>query len=228
MGNSKEPFYKKWWFWVIVVIFVIALASIGGDDEPVNDIATEKTTEDNKNEASTTNDSKTNEDKQEKKNEGKIKSGTYKVGTDISAGEYIVFANGYTYIESSKDSSGKLEGIIFNDNLSKDSHSYVTLHDGEYFKFQDGDMYSIEQAPSIVPIDGIYKDGMYKVGKDIPAGEYKIIYNADTGLGYYEVSKSSSHQLEDIVTNENVEADTYITVSDGQYIKLQGVTIEAK
>lgn len=139
-----------------------------------------------------------------------------------------MFAKGYTYIESSKDSSGALESIIFNDNLSKGANSYVTLKDGEYFKFQDGEMYPVEQAPSIIPENGVYADGMYKIGKDIPAGEYKITLGTDSELGYYEVSKSSSHQLEDIVTNENVQADTYLTVSDGQYLKLQGVTINTK
>ncbi|WP_342566643.1 hypothetical protein MKY09_11215 [Psychrobacillus sp. FSL K6-4046] len=226
MGKSNKPFYKKWWFWVIVIIIIIVLTTGGGDEDATNNTANEQTT--NKTDDSNTADKPSGEKEETIKDDGKIKSGTYKVGTDIPAGEYIVFAKGYTYIESSKDSSGALESIIFNDNLSKEANSYVTLNDGEYFKFQDGEMYPVEQAPSVIPEDGVYTDGMYKIGKDIPAGEYKITLGTDSELGYYEVSKSSSHQLEDIVTNENVEADTYLTVSDGQYLKLQGVTINTK
>lgn len=227
MRKSTKPFYKKWWFWVIVIIIIIVLTTGGGDEDATNDTATDQTT--NKTDDTNTT-GKPTEEKEEtkKKDDGKIKSGTYKVGTDIPAGEYIVFAKGYTYIESSKDSSGALESIIFNDNLSKGANSYVTLKDGEYFKFQDGEMYAVDQAPSVIPEDDVYTDGMYKIGKDLPAGEYKITLSTNSELGYYEVSKSSSHQLEDIVTNENVQADTYLTVSDGQYLKLQGVTINTK
>ena len=227
MENTKKPFYKKWWFWLIVIIIIIILVSGGNDEDSVenNDTVTNQTADKTENAKS---DEKTTEKKETKKEDGKIKSGTYKVGTDIPAGEYVVFAKGYTYIESSKDSSGALESIIFNDNLSANSNSYVTLNEGEYFKFQDAEMYPVDKAPSVTPEDGVYKDGMYKVGQDIPAGEYKIALGKDSELGYYEVSKSSSHQLDDIITNENVQADTYLTVSDGQYVKLQGVTINTK
>ena len=67
---------------------------------------------------------------------------------------------------------------------------------------------------------------MFKVGKDIPAGEYKVILDSTIGMGYLEVSSNSSHQLSSIVTNENVTADTYITVKDGQYLKLNDVKIQ--
>lgn len=165
-------------------------------------------------------------DVMKEESDGKVKAGTYKVGTDIPAGEYLVLSNAMAYIESAKDSTGNLDSIIFNDNLMNGAHSYVTLNDGEYFKVTDGEMYPVETAPSVIPEDGLYKDGMYKVGKDIPAGEYKVILDSEIEMGYMEVGSSSSHQLDNIVTNENIEADAYITVTDGQYLKLQGVTIQ--
>ena len=155
-----------------------------------------------------------------------IKAGTYKVGTDISAGEYLVFSTGHAYIESAKDSSGNLDSIIFNDNLMNNAHAYVTLNEGEYFKMTGGEMYPVEDAESVIPEDGLYQDGMYKVGTDIPAGEYKVILTSDLGMGYLEVSADSSHQLGSIITNDNVQADTYITVKANQYLKLQGLEIQ--
>lgn len=154
----------------------------------------------------------------------KIKAGTYKIGKDIPAGEYLVISNSMAYIECTKDSTGALESIVFNDNLTSKSNSYITLNDGEYFKLTGGEMYPIAEAPSIIPSDGLYKDGMYKVGQDIPAGEYKVKLTGPTG--YIEVNTDSRHQLDSIVTNESVQADTYITVQDGQYLKTIGVQIQ--
>ncbi|MCE5220902.1 MAG: hypothetical protein LLF98_06430 [Clostridium sp.] len=154
----------------------------------------------------------------------KIKAGTYKIGTDIPAGEYLVIAKSIGYVECAKDSKGQLDSIIFNDNLTSGSDRYVTLNEGEYFKLTGAEMYPVSEAPSIIPKDGIYKDGMYKVGKDIPAGEYKVKLTG--GMGYTEVTTNSRHQLDSIVSNENVQADTYLTVQDGQYLKMTGVQIQ--
>lgn len=86
-------------------------------------------------------------------------------------------------------------------------------------------MYPVAEAPSVIPEDGLYKDGMYKVGEDIPAGEYKITLISNF-MGYYEVTADSRHDLYSIITNENVQGDTYLTIQDGQYIKLSGVQIQ--
>lgn len=162
--------------------------------------------------------------KEEPKKTSRITAGTYKVGTDIPPGEYLVLTTGsMCYIEAAKDSTGKLESIIFNDNLMK-GNSYVTLNNGEYFKLQGGEMYPVAEAKSIIPASGLYTDGMYKVGIDIPAGEYKVVL--DSAMGYVEVSANSTHKLEAIITNDNLTADSYITVSQGQYLKISGVKIQ--
>lgn len=129
-----------------------------------------------------------------------------------------------SHIECTKDTTGALESILYNDNVQ--GNSYVTINEGEYFKLQGGEMYPIAEALSIIPEDGLYKDGMYKVGQDIPAGEYKVKLTSAVGMGYLEVSTDSRHQLVSIVTNENVTADSYITVAEGQYLKIQGVEIQ--
>ncbi|MDU2155768.1 hypothetical protein [Clostridium sp.] len=219
--GKKKKFYKKWWFWLIIIVIFISAVAGGGNDNKKDDstqVASENADSDNK--------AKEEVKQEEKKDDSKIKSGTYKVGTDIPAGEYIVISKSLGYIESASDSTGALESIVFNDNLSKGSNSYVTLNDGEYFKMTGAEAYPVASAPSVIPEDGLYKDGMYKVGIDIPAGEYKIMLDNASGLGYYEVATDSSHQLTSIVTNENVQADTYLTIQEGQYLKLSGVKIQ--
>lgn len=66
---------------------------------------------------------------------------------------------------------------------------------------------------------GTYGDGMYRVGTDIPAGEYKLTASSGT-LGYWEVTNSSTADA-DIVGNDNFSGSTYVTVSNGQYLKLE-------
>lgn len=158
-----------------------------------------------------------------------IKEGTYKIGTDLEAGEYLIISNSLMgYVEVTKDSTGALESIIYNANLTQNGHMYATVADGEYLKVTGSTIYKVNEAPSVVPKDGVYKNGQYKVGVDIPAGEYKYVLDSALGLGYVEVSKSSRHNLLEIVTNDNPQADGYITVTDGQYLTLQDVYIEVK
>ena len=67
---------------------------------------------------------------------------------------------------------------------------------------------------------------MYKVGEDIPAGEYNV--EATKGLAYIEVASDSRHQIEDIVTNDNFENNKIITLENGQYLTLSnGAQIKA-
>lgn len=227
----KKPFYRKWWFWLLALIVIIALTQCGDDEttEPATETKTEDTTENNKSEEqdeAKPEDAAEEEQQVEENNDTKIKAGTYKIGTDLPPGEYLVFADSTGYIESASDSTGELDSILFNDNLPSGAHSYVTLNEGEYFKLQGSHMFPVESAPSVVPEDGLYENGMYKVGQDIPAGEYKVILDSAVGMGYLEVAKDSRHQIDSIVTNENVQADMYITVTEGQYIKLQDVKIQ--
>lgn len=152
-------------------------------------------------------------------------SGEYKVGDDLPAGEYYVKCNSYNlYIEVSSDSSGDLDSIIY--NLNTEGGVYITVEDGEYLEIDGGDLYELDKAPDRGPENGYYKDGMYKVGEDIPAGEYQVESSKD--LAYIEVSSDSRHQIEGIITNDNFENNKYITIEDGQYLTLSnGAQIKA-
>lgn len=143
-------------------------------------------------------------------------AGMHKVGTDIPVGEYVLKANGYGYFQISSDSSGELDSIVANDNFT--TNSIVTVQDGQYLTLNDCTAYKMGEEPTL----DTTKEGMFKVGVHLPAGEYKV--HSD-GRGYVEVSSSSSHLLDNIVTNDNIEGDSYITVSDGQYLKLSDAYI---
>lgn len=152
----------------------------------------------------------------------KYKSGSYKVGNDIPAGEYVLFNDGFmAYYSVCKDSTGELDSIISNDNFNE--NTIITIKDGQYFEISDAYAINIKDVKEL----DTSKEGMFKVGKHIKAGEYKLEVNESSilGMGYVEVSKDSTHDLNSIISNDNFEGTKYITVKDGQYLKLSDCKI---
>lgn len=148
----------------------------------------------------------------------KIPQGMYKVGSEILAGEYLIIpesSDRSSYVEVSADSSGK--SIVTNENVK--TFFFVSVLDGQYLTVKNGTLTNTAELGSLGDIldfsDG-YHQGHYRVGIDMPAGEYKITPYEGAST-YYEVSKDSFGKS--IITNDNIKAQSYITVSDGQYLK---------
>lgn len=68
--------------------------------------------------------------------------------------------------------------------------------------------------------DALKGSGEYKVGQDIPAGEYYIVGNG--GNLYVEVASDSTGELDSIISNLNTDGNTYVTVKEGEYLKVTG------
>lgn len=221
--KKKKPFYKRWWFWLIAIILLMGSCSGSGDsDEPeiqgqiiTNQVGVNDDT------SAETESAATESIAPAESTEPLIpiyEEGMYKVGSDVPAGEYYVSANaGFRcYFEVSSDSSGSLDSIIANDNI--DTFAFITLSEGQYFTVSRGAFVgaSYIEVPG-VDDEGYYSEGMYRVGIDIEAGEYKV--EAINGSScYIEVSTDSTGTLDSVVTNDNFDTSMYITVSDGQYL----------
>lgn len=154
-----------------------------------------------------------------------VGDGDYKVGKDLPAGEYYVKCNSYNlYIEVASNESRSIDSIVY--NLNTHGGAYITVEDGQYLRIQGGDLYELNKAPDVKPSDGKYKEGMYKVDKDIPAGDYEI--KSTEKLGYYEIASDSSHKIENVVKNDNFDGTEKIKLEKGQYITLNnGAEIDA-
>lgn len=155
------------------------------------------------------------------------KAGNYKIGTDLDAGTYkLTCSDSNGYLEVCKDSTGSFNSIVANENFT--TFTYITVKNGQYFSFQGANAVIATAADPYKPVNGIYGDGMYKVGFDIPAGEYKIYVDEDSlmGTGYCEVSTGCGHTIGDIISNDNFEGSKYLTVKDGQYLTLTGAYIK--
>lgn len=209
--KKKKPFYKRWWFWVIVLVLVMSSCSSGEAES--EDMPTEPTViENNENEAT---EEATDETEPEITEPAvpTYSESMYKVGSDIDAGEYFIYSASSvgTYMEVSEDSSG--DSIIHNENF--DTFIFVTVEDGQYFTVKRGEF--VNASDAVVPgadANGVYSEGMYRVGTDIPAGEYKVTSTSDFG-GYLEVNADSSG--DSIIHNDNFDTSVYVTVEEGQY-----------
>ncbi|MGL5512994.1 MAG: S-layer homology domain-containing protein, partial [Sporomusa sp.] len=156
-------------------------------------------------------------------------AGTYKIGVDMPAGEYLITSGSSdspTYMQVASDSSNSLDSTITNDNFY--NRIYITVSEGQYLKFTAGTAILAKASSAYSATGGLYPSGMYLVGKDIPAGEYKIsVEDGGIGLGYYEVCSDSLGVLDSIITNDNISSDTYQTLKEGQYIKRARCFIQA-
>lgn len=149
-----------------------------------------------------------------------IGEGIYEVGTDISAGEYILFGKSeYSYYALYSDSSGSISSIIVDDHFSY--NRIVKVNNGEYLELKDCTLSPINEVPQITYTQ---EDAMFKVGYHLPAGEYKLQTTTEY-FGYYAVLADTRDGVGSVVSNKNFKGQVYITVEDGQYIQLKRCSI---
>ncbi|MGV7078495.1 hypothetical protein ACWA5Z_06775 [Testudinibacter sp. P80/BLE/0925] len=67
----------------------------------------------------------------------------------------------------------------------------------------------------------VYQEGTYKVGVDIPAGEYKVIATDKDQTGILFVSNSPNRDVSSVVSHEVFKNSTYVYVKDGQYLRVR-------
>ncbi len=159
---------------------------------------------------------------QEKEDEIKwYSSSMYRVGTDIPAGDYYAVTeksdrSGYycKYADSTQ------EDIEDNDNFN--NFTFFRCYNGQYLKLSRCKITPIENAPIYSSEDGTYSEGMYRVGIDIPAGEYKFTVIDGKRSGYYCAYTNITY--DDIVDNDNFDDVAYYTVKKGQYLKIDRCT----
>lgn len=152
--------------------------------------------------------------------EDSYESGQYKVGTDIPAGEYVVLAErGSGYFSVSADPNN--DDITFNGNF--DYNTIITIFDGEYLKLSRARAIPFDVFYANNTIDLSQTGVMLYVGKDIEPGEYKLTCKENES-GYYCIYDSSRQDY--IISNDNFENSAYISVSDGQYLRLSRCYIE--
>ncbi len=139
----------------------------------------------------------------------------YKVGVDIPAGEYKVFTDARGYFGICSDANCDM--IIRNENFS--GQAYINISTGQFLELSRCYAVPIVEAPIYNAGGGVYEPGEYKVGIEIPAGEYRVT-SLGGGRGYYGIEVPLSNGARHIVSNNSFQGSAYVSVQRGQILQL--------
>ena len=154
--------------------------------------------------------------------------GTYEAGLDIPAGEYVLLPEteeGGSYAVRSSADQETEENLIDYDVVSY--RTYITIEEGQYLTIYSCEAVPSGQAPALDLSSGVLPNGTYKVGIDIPAGEYLLRCYSYTGRGVYTVKSSSQITDKDsaVIASGTFDDETVVTVKEGQYLSVGGAEI---
>ena len=136
----------------------------------------------------------------------------YLIGGGMPPGEYVLFSNssygGYFCIRPDAAGNDITENDVFSYN------AVITVERGEYLELSRCYAEPIDSA-GYVSTSG---EGQFKIGTHLPAGTYKLQADGSGYDGYYCVYPDSRRGSID--TNGNFENNAYVTVRNGQILKL--------
>lgn len=149
-------------------------------------------------------------------------SGTYIVGSDLPAGEYVLVAkrgpkSGYWCVYTDLGRREPVGNSLF------ESFEYVSVSKGEVLEVSGATLSS--SGRSVMGTgERLTRGGRVKVGKDIPSGVY-LLTQTGGDFGYYAIYESSRPGATPVQSNcfENRE---YAKVERGQYLEWSNSTVE--
>lgn len=153
--------------------------------------------------------------------------GSYTVGKDIPAGEYYVKINdGESYADIIRKESPNSDNYLLYENC--DTFRFITVLDGEYFETVNCSFIASEYAPVYTPPENdIYHTGEYRVGTDIPAGDYYVTPEADSYYSYIYCDSDSLHDYNSTVFSYSIDGSyVYISIENGEYLCLDDAKAE--
>ncbi|WP_312693702.1 hypothetical protein [Caproiciproducens sp.] len=154
-----------------------------------------------------------------------ITDGTYRVGTDISAGEYIITpSTNYDANYAIIDENGQ-----YIESDSSRSRSVVQLSNNQSIRLSHSDMMTALDSPQLDLPSRILPQGTYRAGIDIPAARYALKPNTDQWVygtyEIYEVYSDSAGYHKRFINQEMITEETTVFLNPWQYIKTRNLNI---
>jgi hypothetical protein len=149
--------------------------------------------------------------------------GVYKVGKDLPAGEYLLisyddqYVGGYMCVSSDSNQNDIIHNELFL------TFHYITVENGQYLELTRCGAVSVEEDLITFKSYDDLGPGMYRIGTDIPAGEYKLIADKDA-IAAYSCIYDNSTASRKIISNDIINNNAYVTVKQGQYLLLKSCT----
>lgn len=138
----------------------------------------------------------------------------------VTQNVYQISNNGYRYdlVVWEKENNKLPIGVEAKDPSGK---TVSTNRCKEFIDFinSDTDNKAEENTSSNEPVSNqVYEEGMYRVGRDIPAGEYKLT-TTNKERGHFTIYSSS--ERDSVIAVDTFKNSTYLTVKEGQYLELR-------
>lgn len=149
------------------------------------------------------------------------KPGTYAIGTDIPAGEYVVFANpdriGYLYKYARDGNVGETTGKRSIYSKYFNYCDVIRLESGNYIDLSNAYAVPSDKVEKLDPS----QNGTFRVGKDIKSGHLTFKLSPTSTIGYIDVGMPDAN-IGDRTVQYLTPDDSYVTVnvSSGMYIKI--------
>lgn len=165
-----------------------------------------------------------------KQKSGVYADGDYAVGTDIPTGEYIILSDGVGYGDF-------CTGVYASPSMSDASEiwfewqqwsAYVVLEEGQYLHFSHATLYDPEIVDiTLDPFTG--SGGMFKCGRDIEPGTYRLIPTDDQYGAEYTVYSALTSSGGIVSFSGYVDGSTpgaEFPLREGEYISLRFARLE--
>lgn len=147
----------------------------------------------------------------------------YKIGADMPAGEYKIFAQDeYSSFSLTGDARG--EDYIASDMIT--TFAFVSVEDGQFLELRDCFAVPVEETWPVQPEDDKLTDGVYRVGIDLEPGEYKVSVTEGADYSSYKITEDAN--AKEYIDSNFISKSNYIEVKDGEYLTLRGAELPLK
>ncbi|WP_418775941.1 hypothetical protein [Intestinibacter bartlettii] len=161
-----------------------------------------------------------------------LTNGTFKVGEDLDPGEYILVKNEGEFMgnyDITTDTTGDMESSI--DSNAFENFSYIEVKKGQYLQLDKCTLYIPSELGDKFDFSNEKEltNGMFRVGKDVEPGEYKleIASDDDNAQGWYSLYNNLGKGYKggpDLQDSDFFSGSKLITLKEGQYLKLDSET----
>ena len=153
-------------------------------------------------------------------------AGSYLIGRDIPAGDYVLVEEDDAVFASVIVREGVTEdsGLVAHHLVNR--QAAVRFTEGKWLTLTETRAYPLALAPKAE--DGNAGEGGYVVGVTLPAGTYTVLLNDKAPLSSYSVYDGVLGSGEQLLKFEVIREATDITLDPGEYIELSGCRLAPK
>lgn len=151
-------------------------------------------------------------------------SGSYLIGQDIPAGDYLLVENDNAVFPSVVVREGVNEdsGLVSHHLINR--QAVMRLEEGRWLTLTDASACPLAQAT--MTESEVVDEGGYLVGATLAAGEYRVSLIERAPLSSYSVYDGVLGSGEQLLKFEVIRETVELSLNDGEYVELSGCRLE--